>query len=237
MDAKRLVVGSTVTIVVVLLGAAAVALVQRATAQETEGSLAHILEEEAGDDKVVVRVDDIELLRGVFRQSSEVRAFSGIGHAPGEKLPTPEEAIRLGIVGMLYSAIMFAEAKRQGYVATEEETRAHMAPYVEGCKGPQGKECQDYASSLGMTMDEFFELAFDAYRRTLSIMKLKAENVVPLDRDWSNEREHDESVYELYRQAKDNAQIEWFAPRLQEIYERQHAIDPRVNSPTAVTPR
>ena len=88
-----------------------------------------------------------------------------------------------------------------------------------------------------MTMDEFFELAFDAYRRTLSIMKLKAENVVPLDRDWSNDWEHDESVYELYRQAKDNAQIEWFDPRLQEIYERQHAIDPRVNSPTAVNPR
>ena len=83
MDAKRLVVGSTVTIVVVLLGAAAVALVQRATAQETEGSLAHILEEEAGDDKVVVRVDDIELLSGNFRQSSE----SG---------PSPESAMHQG---------------------------------------------------------------------------------------------------------------------------------------------
>ena len=43
---------------------------------------------------------------------------------------------------MLYDAIMFAEAKRQGYVATEEETRAFMAPHVEGCKGPQGRSAR-----------------------------------------------------------------------------------------------
>ncbi len=88
-----------------------------------------------------------------------------------------------------------------------------------------------------MTMDEFFDVAFEGYRSMLSVARMRAANAVPVDGSHLNEREYAESAYELYIRAKANAQTEWFDPQLRAIYEQQHAIAPRVNRPEVVTPR
>ena len=197
------------------------------TAQVEEGKLAYILDDEAGDDKVVARVDDVELLRGYLRRIAEFESVTN-----GTE---PEVTLHRTIINHVDNIIQYAEAKKLGYVATDEEVRAYVAPIKETCASELGKDCQDHVKQFGVTIDEYFEeVALEEYRPILSIMKMKNDNLAPLlprlDSSSTQEQyakgDYVMSVFELG--LRKNAQVEWFDPQIKAVYE-QALKDPEVN--------
>ncbi len=80
------------------------------------------------------------------------------------------------INNIIESMILYEEAVRQGFAATEEEVDALMQNAARAYEIPEGKEMLDaFCKGAGITIEEYFEIYREQLPRTIARQKLKDE--------------------------------------------------------------
>ena len=91
------------------------------------------------------------------------------GSAMGQPEQTAEEALR----EMLQNMVLYEEAVRLGYEATQSEMDAFMGNSKQTYATPEGKAMMDqYCEQAGLTIDEYFTVLEEQLPRTIARQKL-----------------------------------------------------------------
>ena len=149
-------------VVLVLAGIAlaSVALYLQAFAQEERrGAYAHIFAvSQPGDGDVVATVGAQSITRGQIRQAEQLH----------QTLGNPS-----GIGLLVQDFIRYEAAIQAGYLVPDDEVQAHMDTMRAFCDGPDGADCQALIGATGLTDEEYWTIAFDEYRRALTVIALQ----------------------------------------------------------------
>ena len=175
-------------------------------------SYEHIFTQTKGDDEVVAVVQGKDLLRGDVRKPVEYR------QSKDESL-TKNQATKLNIVPLVDDLIILAEVERRKFLPDDKENTEYVQPIKEACLGQHGADCRAEIASLGYSADEYFEIAFEDYRKTLGDIKL--HHVVFEEQgltDAGNEARAD-AVDAFLATLKANAVIVWHDDELRKLYE------------------
>ena len=114
---------------------------------------------------MVAVVQGKDLLRGDVRKPTEYR------QAKDESL-TKNQATKLNIVPLVDGLIILAEVERRKLLPTDKETAEYMQPHREACLGEHGADCRAEITSLGYSVDEYWEVAFEDYKTALGDIRL-----------------------------------------------------------------
>ena len=175
-------------------------------------SYEHIFTQTKGDDDVVAVVQGKDLLRGDVRKPVEYR------QAKDESL-TKNQATKLNIVPLVDNLVILAEVERRQLLPDDKETTEYMQHHQDVCLGEHGADCRAEIASLGYSVEEYFEVAFEDYRTTLGYIRLhhavfEEQGVT----DAGNEARSD-AVDAFLATLKANAVIVWHDVELRKLYE------------------
>ena len=165
-----------------------------------------------GDTEVVAVVKGKDLLRGDVRKATEYR------QAKVESL-TKNQATKLNIVPLVDDLVILAEVERRKLLPDDKETTEYMQHHKDVCLGEHGADCRAEIASLGYSVEEYFEVAFEDYRTTLGDIRLhqavfEEQGVT----DAGNEARSD-AVDAFLASLKANAVIFWHDDELRKLYE------------------
>ena len=193
-------------------------------AQSDDGRLAHIYEgTEEGDKDVIARIGDQTVIRQELRRSVEYIV------ANEEQDPTAKDAAveemkavaqDYAIVALVHSLIEHAEAVDRGFTVTDAEVEAFMAPIKEMCASPaDGTYCQRLIRAIRLPADEYWELAFDEYKKLMVRMKMKTAHINALYPDGFSFEQRNEAMEAFETRLYEDATIQWEDDELREVYE------------------
>ena len=176
---------------------ASVALYVQVSAQEErQGAYAHIYAAtQPGDDDVVATIGKQPITRGQIRQAEQLH----------QTLGNPS-----GIGLLVQDFIRYEAAIQAGYLVPDDEVQAHMDTMRAFCDGPDGTDCQALIQATGLTDDEYWTMAFDEYRRALTVTAMQAAHVVKLypDGEYTAE-ELDAALASLDTTLQADVDIKW----------------------------
>ena len=193
-------------------------------AQSDDGRLAHIYEgTEEGDKDVIAHIGDQTIVRQELRRAVEYIV------ANEEQDPTANDASveemkavaqEIAIVTLVHSLIEHAEAVDRGFAVTDAEVEAFMAPIKEMCARPaDGADCQRLIRAIGLPADQYWELAFDEYKKLMVRMKMKTAHVNALFPDGFTYEQRNAAMESFENQLQKNAQVQWGDEMWREVYE------------------
>ena len=193
-------------------------------AQSDDGRLAHIYEgTEEGDKDVIARIGDQTAVRLELRRAVEYIV------ANEEQDPTANDAAveemkavaqEIAIVALVHSLIEHAEAVNRGFAVTDAEVEAFMAPIREMCASPaDGTDCRRLIRAIGLPADEYWELAFDEYKKLMVRMKMKTAHINALYPDGFSYEQRNEAMEAFETGLYEDATIQWEDEELREVYE------------------
>ena len=201
----------------ILAGAALVLTIFGATVAGTimaqKGQFAHIMAQGSEDGEVVAIVNGKNVTRADISRPAEF-------HQTIDPAYTRDSAIQLVIIPVIDDFLMSAEVERRGITPTDEEARAYMRPHKEACLGPNGRDCRNHITSLGLNVDDYWANALPDYKEDLGEIKLFQavfKEQAPADAD-NNQLL---SVVDAFRSdLRNKATITWNDTDLQRLYEQ-----------------
>ena len=194
-------------------------------AQSDDGGLALIYTQtEPGDEDVVARIGDQTIKRQQFRQAFgyQVSVSEDLGPTADDAAVEEMKSVAkdTAIVLLVHGVIDYDEALDRGFTVTDAEVDARIAQMKAICAGPDGADCRALIQEIGLTPEQYWEIAFDEYKREMTITKMKSAHVNALYPDGHTYDEMVSAVEDFEDTLRDDASIVWEDEDLRSTYER-----------------
>ena len=183
------------------------------TTMAQKGQLVHIMAQSSEDGEVVAVVNGKNVTRADISKPAEFHQTIDPSH-------TRDSATQLVIVPVIDDFLISAEVERRGITPTDEEARAYMQPHKETCLGPDGQDCRDYITSLGLTVDDYWANALSDYKDALGNIKLFQAAFDERALDDANHEQLVATEKSYGVELRNNATITWNDADLQRLYEQ-----------------
>ena len=179
---------------------------------------AHITAESTKDNDVVAVVNGTNVMREDISKPAEFYRTVNLDLSS-------DGAIELVIVSVIDDVLIDVEVERRGLTPTDADAASFMKPHKEACLGPAGQDCRDHITSLGTTVEDYWDSALPDYQRDLGSMKLFQD---VFDEKAPENATHEQLVAteKAFRgQLRTNATITWNHDDLERLYKQAIASE------------
>ena len=131
-----------------------------------------------------------------------------------------DAATKLVIVSVIDDVLIDAEVQQRGLTPTDADATTFMKPHKDACLGPEGENCQQHITSLGITLDDYWDTALSDYKRDLGSMKL-FQDAFEKEAPENATQEQLISTEQTFRgQLRTSATITWNDKDLERLYKQ-----------------
>ncbi len=194
-----------------------------------KAQVAYIAGESSGDIVVAVvngaeDIDVVAVVNGTIVFREDIRSPAEFHQTVNPDL-TNDDATKLVIVSVIDDVLIDVEVERRGLTPSDAAATTFMEPHKEACLGPNGQGCRDHITSLGITVEDYWDNALPDYKRDLGSMKLFQD---VFDEEAPENATHEQLIdtENAFRgQLRTNATITWNDEDLQRMYEQALASE------------